>query len=871
MATEYYLGYGATPEVSPAFSSEWTVTTDAVRYYLSPTKRLSTMTTKNYTDSDDTDKSILFYQYVGPPMHTGQTVGTNSLASAIRCSETDAGNNMFLAMRVRLVKRDGTDYGTEKTICSLTLDGTEMAVSTLTSRAWALGASTDQTTAEGDRLVIEIGASGNPDSGKSHSCSISTGDDSSTNISYVSDAVTTANNPIFRFTTPTFTHYGQYLYLPAYTKSASAITAADSGLWTSTSKLFNTVDLEPIKGSSTLADHTITDSDSTLQSYVMMKYVSPPLHAMTISASNSIIYGWAIRGSETNASNNLDACLIVQVVDVNGSAYGTPKYLVATLDAADSGEVATTLQVPTGIITNYSASNVTIADNDRLVIEIGLRGDPTGSATHDGTLRFGNSASSDLTAAAETNDYNPWVQIVRGGGVSAAFPFKWDYSAGTTNYVSKSFTAAGANSRVLKPRITKTITAAGTVAKTRKVSLIKSLTAAASNTFSKITTRYRTFASTAAGTVSITMGKLYNKLLNYTAAGTATLSKLATYYRTLVSTAAGSVSLSRLKTFVKSLSFTAPGSVSKSITAKVTKLLTAAGTASLTYGKLFTRLLSSTTTMSSSVSKLSTLYRTFMASAPGSVSLAKALTYIKILAYTAAGTLGLTRSTKVIRAAIAAASNIFAKFAEYPRTFSASAAGVVSLAYTQVLGILIQLTAAMSAARSHFPIYVRLLQSTAPIIQSVSKTAKITKTIVADMTSSLSAIRWYDILLSMTAAMAASLSAVPFYGVSVLVEAIAAGAVSLTRKITLNKSFSAPGTLSMVKKISLNAFQATASGAASAAAIVLNLVNVSVAAAMNVALSTSMIISMGGYIATNWVRNITSKIVRIITNYDDEA
>lgn len=137
------------------------------------------------------------------------------------------------------------------------------------------------------------------------------------------------------------------------------------------------------------------------------QYVSDPLAAQNIAAQTVKLQFQCL---EAHAGNNLFLTWKIFVVSQDGN---TIKETLLAI-RRDATEVATSL-------TNRGDSATTTAadveDNDRIVIEIGLGGTPTGSGGvqgHNGSIRFGCNASSgdlgeDNTQTGTT--FRPWLEF----------------------------------------------------------------------------------------------------------------------------------------------------------------------------------------------------------------------------------------------------------------------------------------------------------------------------------------------------------------------------------------------------------------------------------------------------------------------------
>ena len=204
MATLLYFHNSVAAPVSPNFLGTWSNTSIASRILLATGTGGSAMTTVSFSDADVTDQQILFRQCVSHPLTPGQTItGGQTWALQMRVSETATGNNLFLRRFICVVNGNTNN----KSLVLATLDNLE-AATTLTNRVnGGTTQVTNYTTVSGDRLLVELGMSGDPSGGgaPSHSSSMSWGNDAGSDLP-VDDTTTTALNPWFSLTdTLTFT------------------------------------------------------------------------------------------------------------------------------------------------------------------------------------------------------------------------------------------------------------------------------------------------------------------------------------------------------------------------------------------------------------------------------------------------------------------------------------------------------------------------------------------------------------------------------------------------------------------------------------------------------------------------------------------
>lgn len=192
MATKLYLESSGTPNISPTPNAGWTDQAQFARLKTSTTKQSSVMATVSVFDVLSTQADIIIGQWISDFLDVDQTItGAQAVNIVARFAEVAANNNLFLTWAVYVF--NGTTLN--KTVVTKRVDGTEVVATTLTSRTdSATSVAGDYTTVAGDRLVIEVGLSGDPSGSNTHDGSMSIGSDSATDLT-MADGTTTANNP----------------------------------------------------------------------------------------------------------------------------------------------------------------------------------------------------------------------------------------------------------------------------------------------------------------------------------------------------------------------------------------------------------------------------------------------------------------------------------------------------------------------------------------------------------------------------------------------------------------------------------------------------------------------------------------------------
>ena len=222
MAITCYLESTGTPAITPAADAGWDVSSGMVRYPGSiTTKAGSTLTMVGWDDEVDTDQDIVLAQFIIGPIGAGDVTGDFELR--MRGSETGTSQNMFLACVVRVIAPDGSTV--RGTALALTRDNTEFVVDSGNpignARTRRLTATlTTVTATNGDYVVVDVGAGGNPADGfGGHDYDLRIGSSSASDLG-TSETATTDNNPFVLFSTD----------LPAYTPSGTEYEQSVTGV-----------------------------------------------------------------------------------------------------------------------------------------------------------------------------------------------------------------------------------------------------------------------------------------------------------------------------------------------------------------------------------------------------------------------------------------------------------------------------------------------------------------------------------------------------------------------------------------------------------------------------------------------------------------
>lgn len=197
MATRFYLPWTGTTDnapVSPAFSTEWTITSSAERVMMYTTKTNTALTSDSPGVSSE---RRLYKQYVSLPMAAGNSFasGTINYSTSIRCNQSSTAANSFICFFVHIYSEDGATL--RDAFGAMSYDGTEMLTTAIQSRYHTTTSTgISYTTVDGDRLVFEIGYDRSPWDGLSYTTTFNFGDNAAADLD-AADADTGADNPWF--------------------------------------------------------------------------------------------------------------------------------------------------------------------------------------------------------------------------------------------------------------------------------------------------------------------------------------------------------------------------------------------------------------------------------------------------------------------------------------------------------------------------------------------------------------------------------------------------------------------------------------------------------------------------------------------------
>lgn len=149
------------------------------------------------------------------------------------------------------------------------------------------------------------------------------------------------------------------------------------------------------------------DANAANKDILYRQYVSAAL-----AASQTVTGGQAIKAQcrvmEVDVGNNLFFTIGIRVIASDGS---TVQKTVLTV-TRDNGEASASALTNRQYTATSAVTDYTTVAGDRLVIEIGMGGDPGVGSAHDSSMRLGDSAASDLPEdGTDTTDKRPWIEL----------------------------------------------------------------------------------------------------------------------------------------------------------------------------------------------------------------------------------------------------------------------------------------------------------------------------------------------------------------------------------------------------------------------------------------------------------------------------
>src|SRR3990172_1902638 len=176
VAIKYYFPSSGAAPVSPAFDAGWEVTSDAVRYPMPTTPGVTVLGLVTAVDNGNSAyQDLLAGQFVSDAI-AAQTIPVQPVKIQMQAYEYTGTANLFLSFLIKVVSNDGTTV--RGTLLPLTLDNTELNVGTQQNRRFT--ATTSSVVAQAnDRIVVEVGFSGDPGGTSVHGWRWRVGEDAS--------------------------------------------------------------------------------------------------------------------------------------------------------------------------------------------------------------------------------------------------------------------------------------------------------------------------------------------------------------------------------------------------------------------------------------------------------------------------------------------------------------------------------------------------------------------------------------------------------------------------------------------------------------------------------------------------------------------
>ena len=162
-----------------------------------------------------------------------------------------------------------------------------------------------------------------------------------------------------------------------------------------------------------------TDADSTDKNIGFRQIITNPITSGTLSVDSLISV--VFRCCEYTTGADLFIALAARIMDKTGTIVrkdlmpGSVTIARASVDlgwtelddTGWSGDVNEARFYQVAITQSYAP-----VAGDRLVLEIGLGGDPTGSNTHTSRMVLGDNSATDLgPSSGGTNPFNPWIEL----------------------------------------------------------------------------------------------------------------------------------------------------------------------------------------------------------------------------------------------------------------------------------------------------------------------------------------------------------------------------------------------------------------------------------------------------------------------------
>ena len=176
------------------------------------------------------------------------------------------------------------------------------------------------------------------------------------------------------------------IYLPS--TGTAPVSPAFNTNWADTADATRFPCVFDTASSTAMATTQYRDNSNKNEAHLIHQWVSTNQIAGQVISAQTIKF--QMRGLELNANNDMVFAISVRVCSPDGT---TIRGNVLDVSSDDS-------ELPTGTLTNRSfsatSSEVTAQAGDRIMIEIGCAGDPSGGNNHDVDIRIGDNAGADL-------------------------------------------------------------------------------------------------------------------------------------------------------------------------------------------------------------------------------------------------------------------------------------------------------------------------------------------------------------------------------------------------------------------------------------------------------------------------------------------
>ncbi len=196
-------------------------------------------------------------------------------------------------------------------------------------------------------------------------------------------------------------------YFPA--NAAAAVNPTDSAEWEHTAGIARRAVTTPDASALITEDYSPDAADHLVDGDALFRqYVSDPVAVQTIGAQS--VTG-QFQTIENNAANNISITVKLFVVSNDGATI-KETLLAITRDATESATALTNRTWSGGTTTSAN-----VEDGDRIVLEIGQGGTPTGAGGvqgHNGDIRWGNSASGGDLPVDDTETgttFRGWIEF----------------------------------------------------------------------------------------------------------------------------------------------------------------------------------------------------------------------------------------------------------------------------------------------------------------------------------------------------------------------------------------------------------------------------------------------------------------------------